>query len=197
MTRNRIALILLGIILVQILILTAIKGAIHANETNTSDPLTVEAEELAARCLDYMRTCDWGSFAATMHPEALLSFHDMFVSLAEMDTTGAVNQIFFGGRVLAEIQTLTPAETFVSVMDGMMMLMPPMKESFRSAEMRILGTVTEDDLFHVVYRMKMSVLEAEVSKIAVVSMKPHEGKLRNLLTADMEEMAQEIKQMAR
>jgi hypothetical protein len=195
--RNRIVQILLVILLVQVLSLTTIHSTLLANENDTSNASAAEAEELAARSLDYIRACDWGSFAATMHPEALSSFHNIFITLAEKDTTGAVNQIFFGGRKLSEIHALTPAETFVSILDGMMMLMPPMKEAFRSADMTILGTVTENDLFHVVYRMKMKVLEVKASKVAVLSMKPYEGELRNLLTADMEEMVQKIRQMSR
>jgi hypothetical protein len=82
-------------------------------------------------------------------------------------------------------------------MRAMVSMTPGMDAMFRTATATILGTVPEDDVVHVVYRMHMEMSGTEISKIAVAPFKPYEGEWRGLLTGEMEGIIQGIKaQMA-
>ena len=127
-----------------------------------------------------------------MHPEALEEFSRLFKALAATDETGEVSQLFFDGASSSSIDDLPPTAVFASVMGGLVNVNPGMNAIFASADAKVLGSVPEGELRHVVYRLSMSVEGVDIRKVAVLTAKPYGESWRALLTAEMEGLLQQL-----
>lgn len=154
-----------------------------------------DAEELVLIAFEATKAGDWKAYADYLHPDDLGSFARTFVSVAEHDDTGGVQDMFFGGLETAGILKLSDEEVFARVMEGIVGVAPGFDEMLASMEINILGSVVEGDQFHVVERVHVGLMGSPYSQIDVTSVKPFEGELRTALSGDLEELMQGMLQM--
>jgi hypothetical protein len=136
--------------------------------------------------------------AALMHPEALTKFRSMLSPALHSEEGRALREQFFGGITVTRLDSLTDAEFFARFLAAAMSSEPDLRTFMDSAQMKIIGHVTEaPDLVHVVFVMRLRMGRVSVSKPDVLSFKRLGNVWRALLRADMEIMAAALEQRFR
>lgn len=149
--------------------------------------------------IDAMKEVQLDAMAALMHPDALAEFRGVLQPVIEMadgspDGAGEILQMFDGVSSVAQLAKLSDAKFYSSFYAGIIALEPELLETLRSAETAVLGHVMEgDDTAHVLYAMTLSV-GATTRRTEVVSLRRTRSGWGILLSADVEAMAQGIRQ---
>lgn len=129
----------------------------------------------------YMAAMKEGDFAALadfMHPGELEAFKKLFVTIGESAQKEG-NFAEFGGvfrvETLNDLRVMPPKQMFANLFVVLTQMMPQFKEILQSAEVTLLGQVTEgegeDELLHLVFRMEMVVNDAKVTSVDTSAMK--------------------------
>lgn len=144
-------------------------------------------EQVAQRYFATMRAGDWRANAALMHPQALESFKAGFVRLATpADAAGAIEAVF-GVRTVAELEEVPAVELYERFMRKSVSESSGMQELFDSADFDVVGHVREgDETAHVVYRLKAETEGMEVTRIAVITLRLHQGAWKAVLTGEVQ-----------
>lgn len=131
-----------------------------------------------------------------MHPEALDRFKDILLDITEIDTAGTFLTRFFGdGTTPASFQAMPRQEAFATFTTRVLSREPEYGEILASMAFSLIGHVNEtDSLTHVLYRMKLEYSGLTMSEIEVISLKQLESSWGVLLTRDVENMAEAVKQ---
>ncbi|MGH9867994.1 MAG: hypothetical protein ACREAA_07520 [Candidatus Polarisedimenticolia bacterium] len=156
-----------------------------------------EAEKLAAEYFEASRALDWAKASSYMHPEALAAFQRIMGMVVESDPSGEAGRQMLGLSEGQSFKDLTPPQTFQRLMGSLMEQVPMMKDLMASSRFAILGTLTEGELIHVVYRINMGSEDGSMSKVAIVTWKRDGAVLKALLTADMEGTLSKLAQSVR
>lgn len=137
-------------------------------------------------------------FVAMMHPDALAQFKKMMMPVvilaAEKDKEKQVMQLFKGVADPKALAALSPADVFKAFYNGLLAMIPNLREALAGSKMQVLGHVNEgSDMAHVVYRATMKVGQIDVEKVEVMSFKKHDGKWMALLGGNLEGLAAQIR----
>jgi hypothetical protein len=158
-------------------------------EKSRPDPSDQSSPEKTVEAfMQATRAGDWKACAGLMHTDALSELKRVFVAMASMDTTDEFAEYFFGSRDEDVINGMTGRAAFARLMNVMETTMPGLSSLLASAEAKIIGSVPEGELIHVVYRQSFKLGEKSASTVGVVTLKREGSDWRALLTADMEEM---------
>lgn len=143
-------------------------------------------EQVARRYFDTMRSGDWRANAALMHPQALESFKAGFVRLATPAYAAGAMEAVFGVRTVAELQSVPAAELYQRFMRKSVSESSGMRELFDSAEFEVVGHVAEgSETAHVVYRLRAETEGMDVTRIAVITLRKHQGAWKAVLTGEV------------
>ena len=125
------------------------------------------------------------------HPRALESFKRMFDELATFAATGSEGADTFSqmfGVKPAELKSMAPARVFEQVLGRVMTQQPGLREMMSGARFDVVGHVMEGDTAHVVYRLNMTAMGAEISQTTVISLQRDGAEWKPLLTGDIENL---------
>ena len=148
-------------------------------------------EQVARRYFEASRAGDWAAVTALMDPAALESFKRMMAPVVSAGGGSEMAQQLFGISGKAEFDALPAPQVFQRFMGQLIELQPMMKELLAGSSYQVIGHVDEGaDGTHVVYRMKMKVMGAEVTKVETLSLHRTPAGWRAQLTGDMENMWQ-------
>jgi len=156
-------------------------------------PAAAGPEPVFDRFMEKMRAGDWNGCAVLMHPEALTEFTEIFSAIVQQDASGEAAKHFFGVEKPEQVTALSPEVAFARLLGSIMDSQAGMREALGSATAKVIGTVPEDAVVHVVYRLTMTVQGATISKIAVAPFKKHDGVWRALLSGEMEGIVQALR----
>ncbi|MBD3332828.1 hypothetical protein GF356_08255 [candidate division GN15 bacterium] len=169
----------------------------HADNTSAGEFTAEQATEFADSIFPYFKAADWNSYASHLHPEALGELKDLVVGIVAVDTTGQFSTMFLGGRTPQQVQELAPETLFVDFFESFQVLVPQMKQIITSTESTTIGAVPENEKFHVVYRARSKMQGSEIVQVDVLTVKPHDGQLKAMLTADIQELINSLSEMIR
>ena len=139
------------------------------------------------------------AMSGMMHPEALAGFRSTLlpvIELADKRDGGAsdVLQMFDGVTTVAQLRKLDDVKFFTAFYAGLTTLQPQIVEMLRDAEIEALGHVMEgSDVAHVVYRMTLNT-GMSITRTEVISMRRRPGGWGVLLTGEVEQMAEGLRQ---
>ncbi|HYJ81030.1 MAG TPA: hypothetical protein VEW03_15565 [Longimicrobiaceae bacterium] len=143
-------------------------------------------EQVAQRYFATMRAGDWRANAALMHPQALESFKAGFVRLAAPSEAAGALEAVFGVRNVAELQAVPAAELYERFMRKSVSESSGMQELFDTAEFQVVGHVAEgEETAHVVYRLRAVTEGMEVTRLAVITLRRHQGAWKVVLTGEV------------
>lgn len=170
---------------------------IQAEDTPTREFTPEQATEFADSIFPYFKAADWNAYASHLHPEALGELKDLVVGIVAVDTAGQFSTMFLGGRTPRQVQELAPETLFVDFFESFQVLVPQMKQIITSTESTTIGAVPEGEKFHVVYRARSKIQGSEIVQVDVLTVKPHDGQLKAMLTADIQELMNSLSEMIR
>jgi hypothetical protein len=180
-----------------LLILAFFSVASHLAAQQEFAPTSPEGVTLAY--IAAMKEAQLDAMTALMHPEALAEFRGVLQPVVEMagtspDDAGEILQMFEGVSSAAELAKLSDAKFYSSFYAGIIALEPELLETVRSAETEVLGHVMEgEDTAHVLYAMTLAT-GATMRRTEVVSLRRTKSGWGILLDADVDAMAQAIRQ---
>ncbi|MEM9346698.1 MAG: hypothetical protein AAGB26_08770 [Planctomycetota bacterium] len=139
-----------------------------------------------------MREGDYDTMAELMHPDDLAQFKKLFVLIAmEAKEQDAFDELalFLGGiKDPRELEETEAEKFFAQFMSAVVQFVPDVGALLKTAEVTILGKVTEgenNELLHIVHRMEMEVEGEPVSTIDVISMRRSGGGSYRLILDEM------------
>ena len=96
-------------------------------------------------------------FVAMMHPDALAQFKKMMMPVvilaAEKGKEKPIMQLFKGVPDAKALAALSPAKVFKAFYEGLLVMVPNLRQILAGSKMQALGHVNEgSDIAHVVYR---------------------------------------------
>ena len=123
-----------------------------------------------------------------LHPDELKRFKEMLLPLFRKDAAGkseAIRGIFGPEATLISVEAMPPAE----VMNGVMRLVGDQLKEASFGAVEIIGTVSENDIVHVVTRIETKVKEIKMRNMTVVSTKKSGAEWKLMLTGELEGLA--------
>ncbi|MDX1647192.1 MAG: hypothetical protein R3304_08610 [Longimicrobiales bacterium] len=142
-------------------------------------PLSVADAYFAA-----IRTSDFEGAADLMHPDGLEQIGGLMRLLADADEGNELAPVLFGVDQ-TDISATSDEQAFAGLMRFALQQSPEMGELLGSMGSDVIGTVAEGDTIHVLSRVSMDMMGATISQMEVVSLLPHDGDWRILLTGDI------------
>jgi len=130
-----------------------------------------------------------------MHPLALAKFHTLLGAAMHSPSGGELRQHLFGSASIAKLDSLNDHDFYAQFIAAAMADEPDLQRFMDSAHVKILGHVPEaPDLAHVVYSLRIGLGPVSVSKPDVVTFKRQGNTWLALLRADIEIMAESMRQ---
>ncbi len=151
------------------------------SQGHLAEPITDEkVRETVELYMDSMREGDYDTMSQLMHPAELEQLKQLFIVIAkkaEADGEFAELGVFLDGiNSLRELEK-TPAPVFFSkLMTSLVRFSPELGQVLKSAEVTLLGQVSEgeegpDQLLHIVYRIEFELEGTPIKSVAVSTMK--------------------------
>ncbi|MDQ3621516.1 MAG: hypothetical protein M3463_03380 [Verrucomicrobiota bacterium] len=150
-------------------------------------------ETVAKKQMDAMRSGDWKTFTACMHPKALAEFKASFLPLIEAAPKGKtweeILNTLLGGKSAAVLKKMTPPAFFENFMQSFSTMNPIIKQGLAGAETEVIGHVDEGaEKTHVVFRLTVSMGEMKTTKMDVASLEKDGAEWKAVLKGDMQAM---------
>lgn len=171
------------------LLALALSGGAHPQE-QTEGP-----EKVLVEMIEVMRAGEWEAYALYLHPDALAEFRSFVLALAKADETGELEQVLLRSSEGELIEQLDGVAVFERFMQAMAEIEPGAFGSLGTASVQVLGSVVEDDLVHVVYRMQLAVEGTPFVKVAVQGFKRDGNTWKALLTGDIQALVASLQEM--
>ncbi|HMP73416.1 MAG TPA: hypothetical protein PKE55_09165 [Kiritimatiellia bacterium] len=153
-------------------------------------------EEMVIRYFQAFQKGDVDGLAEIMHEGELENFQQaLYPAIAESVTSdpmgltrqGAMVRLLTGGDDLKTIRDETPVAFYTRFMKWMIRINPAVVSSLSGATLQPLGSIPEDDMAHVVYRIQLDLLGANISQLKVMTVKKDdEGAWRLTMTGEIE-----------
>ena len=174
--------------------LLTVTGLAVSFAEEAADAAAKDAMAVVEQYILNLRGQDWEKCAGLMHPDALTDLKKMFVELAELaEKQGAektVLNLFEGVENVKAFKELEPQSFFVRFMKGLSRVSPQFKDNLAESTWEFVGAIKErGDLLHLVGRTSRMIGDSKTTKMAVESLKRHDGNWRLLLKGDFESMA--------
>jgi hypothetical protein len=176
-------------------IITIIAFAVSLLAPSAATATPSGPEEVAQAYAEALRSGGMVAAADFLHPDELQKFREMLVPLLagdEGDAGKQVRQAFFGpGATAASLREMSAQDFmrgFMRFMDEQMA-----RTNVRIESVSILGTVEEGEIVHLVTRNIVTAGELKLTALEVLSLKPHQGGWKVMLTGKMDGLAQTLK----
>ena len=155
---------------------------------------TATPEEVARAAGLAYKEMDFEKAAELMHPDALASFQEMILDIAELDTSQTVLKMFMQESDAEAIGRLSPSEVFARFIGTIFRSQKEATEALRNLETEIIGHVSEgDSVVHVVTRSTTTTMGIRAVQMEVVSLRQHEGEWRTLLKGELSGLVEGIR----
>ena len=158
-----------------------------------------EAEKVVDQYIAAMTGGDLETCASLMHPDALKGLQEILLPIVDMAEAANREDQFF--TLFADVDTadalraLSKEAFFVSFLKGSLFSQPEIFEAMKSMQYTIIGTAPEGDgVVHVLYRLKMSMMGSNIEELETISLKQSGDSWRLLLSGDIKNTAEKIKQ---
>jgi len=147
-------------------------------------------EQFVGRYLEMSKTDAVGT-VKLMHPEALLSFKTLLTPLFEVKPPTVGTEILSVKNADA-YAALSPEEVYVRFISYIYRTSPGFGATIGASEMKVLGGVTEGELVHVLYRMKVRIADVSVDKVEIITVKKNGSGWAAMLSGDYEGLVDAI-----
>lgn len=156
-------------------------------------------EEVVAIYFKAFQQSDMATLAAHMHPDELAKFRNMMLPVMEKGLAAADDdaegedgmalQLFAGHDDIDVIRNESHQAFFARFMTWVMKINPMLKSSMEGAKVEPIGHVNEGDLTHVVYRMHVEMMGANITQVSAISLKRKDDTWKLMLTGEIEGMS--------
>lgn len=155
-------------------------------------------EAVAARAMVALKENRIADFARAMHPDALKQLKSTLLAVLDAaekkERVDEVVRLFKGAESAADIRKLDDVAFLAAFFEGGMERQPRIRNAVRDMTFDVIGHVSEGaDVIHVVYRGTVTQGGIKISKMSVMSLKPHGDDWGMLLSGDIESMATILK----
>lgn len=177
-------------ILIAFCFVTTLAGAGKLAAAPMSGP-----EALAESYFLSMRDKGFASAVDFMHPKALEDFKAMllpvFEAEAESGKRDLLNATFGSQADIDDVRSAEPYGFMKAFMNIVMAMAGDVDIQFRKIE--ILGSIREGEIVHVLARMTVGADDLAITKMEVISFRPHGDTWAMLLNGEMEGMAKALR----
>lgn len=153
-------------------------------------------EQVVTSYFDKMKAGGINTTATLMHPDELRKFREMLTPVIEgglaSERDRASFQRFADPTNSAKMRVLDDVQFMNLFMEWVESVRPGFSTVLKDAKVEALGHVQENDLKHVVVRMKMKSQGIEVEKMSVFSVKDFQGVPKLILTGEIKGMAEAL-----
>ena len=153
-----------------------------------------EAEAVTARFADAVKRFDFVSMADELHPDYQGTCYRLVVHIAETTEPESERMDFLGAlgvKSLADLKNLTPKAVTIKLFElGSSYTPTAARRASLNSNIKIVGTLAEDDMVHVLYRSEVDAPELGMSlKVpSVVTLKRFNGKLKVIDTTEFDSL---------
>ncbi|MCW5604032.1 MAG: hypothetical protein KIT18_05750 [Burkholderiales bacterium] len=154
------------------------------------------ADQFAKTYFLSMKSFDPSKLASGMHPQALEQFRQVILGAVTGASPAKVAQEVlpvFGVKSVAELEKLSAQDFYAAFFAGLGNARPSFKSMMGQSNYDVLGSVVEQDLAHVVYRIRVNVQGQNATRIGVLSLKRNGNTWGALLTTEVEGMANSLR----
>lgn len=145
-------------------------------------------EQVAAEYLEAVRARGFAAQADFLLPEEAVRFRDMLIPVFEGEEAAGrralLNATFGRGATLLTVRLAEPQEVVRRFARVMAVRMPDQPTGFD--ELRVLGTVVEEETVHVLARLRTLTGDAAQDRLEVVSLRPRGDHWGVLLSPNLE-----------
>ncbi len=154
-----------------------------------TDPLSEEAAaDFVARFHQTMREGNWEEWAEMLAPDSAGELQGVLVTVVEADDTGDVARKLLGIDKASELRRMPPPRAIGRAIRSILSQAPVLDGMLQAEEVEVLGSVSEDERLHLVYRKRVLVAGYPFEGVEVLTLQPHEGAWCALLPSGLEEM---------
>jgi len=176
-------------ILIAVLVTLPLTGPTFARD-GTAGP-----EEVVRDYFHSLRDHGFAGVVEFMHPDEMSRFKAMLVPLIEADAQSGerdlLDSILGPKASLADVKSMSPKDFMRACMSMIDAQLDQTRLSFDKVD--VLGSVKEDDILHVVSRLRFGVDDIVVTQMEVISLRQYKGDWKLLLTGEMEGLAQALR----
>jgi hypothetical protein len=163
---------------------------VAACQAPVAEPPAKEAEQAFDRFYTAITKQQWDTAAGEMHPEAMAMLHRYLLQTAKQTTDAKKRkemlQALGGVATVAAFEKIAPRTVFVRMMGYSWRKQPAdLSMAIAQAKITVIGSVREDALLHIVYRLTMTVDARQVSTVTVTTAKLSDGKWKLLATKEI------------
>jgi hypothetical protein len=156
-------------------------------------------QKVVNEALDATKAADWQKFASLMHPDALREIKEALapaLEAAEADSAELrqAMRLFGNPKSVKELLALSPDKFFARFLEGTTANVPRLRQVLTGSDFKVIGTVYETDgTAHVVYRGRLNVQGAAISKVDVISLKRDGDSWRMLMNTNFKGLAEQLR----
>jgi hypothetical protein len=151
------------------------------------------AEKLVTDGLAFLKSSNWSSYAKLIDPADLKMLKETFDTLIVRDTTNEMATEFSGIKSKDEFLKLSGAEFFPYFMKYLVLVQEGLAEVLGRMDAKILGSVNEDNMVHVVTRQKTSLGQKEFSQLEIVTVVIKDGNQYLRMKDDLRALAEQLR----
>jgi hypothetical protein len=147
-----------------------------------SPEAAVKASHAAMQTMEGIR-----GMSQFFHPDELARFKEMLLPVFRKDAAGkgeGIRTLFGPEATLASIEAMTPSK----FMDAFVSRIAEHLRPKVSGEIEVVGSVAENDLLHLVTRIRVPAGAAQVNRMKVITVKRHENGWKLMLSGELEGM---------
>ena len=170
--------------LVFAIILMLVPAVLHSQDDQLQDVTNAYVQS--------MKAGDFAGMADLMHPASLAEFRLMLVPVLDLPGADEAVPQLLGVATVEDARALSDQGMFAAFMQFVVNQEPGVAEAMNTAEVEILGRVTEAEDIHVVIRTTMTVQEVEMRQLDVVTFRQDNGMWRAVLAGNVTALAQII-----
>jgi hypothetical protein len=141
-------------------------------------------EDVVREMFAVSRQADWAGYARLVHPRSMAEVKAAFGELVALDPGGKLWPVLFGVATRGEFDALSETSFFAGFLK-FILNQPGAAEALQGLDGVILGTLAEGDQVHVVYRMKVTMMDIELKKLETVTLERHGETWRLILPDQM------------
>jgi hypothetical protein len=154
-------------------------------------------EQVATNYFEKMKAGEMNTVSSLMHPDELRKFHQMLTPVIERglasDRDNRLFQPFADPQDPTKMRAVDDSQFMSLFMEAVESVQPGINAILKSARVEALGHIRENDVIHVVVRMKLQSQGIEIERMSVLSLKDHQGVPKVMLSGEMKGVAEALK----
>jgi hypothetical protein len=178
----------------------AIAAETKPSDTKKSAPSPSSPEDVVNVYLGHLRGGHYDDVAKSMDPDACVRLRSMLLPVVKeahkSNPEAGLLKMFDGIETTEGLEKLTPPQFVASFFGGLSKINPIFRDALASTTATIIGSVPEGpDVLHVVCRISTNNAGLTLTKMGVISIKKTNSKWGVMLSAEIENMADQIRRM--